>query len=104
MTKPVIGINADFRRAQGNQPAFTYLASGYYDCIFAAGGIPMILPPMEEAAELFHGLYPGLRVNFQALEDGSDMPWNGPSLARSYLAASPVCEFEIGGFGHSTQW
>ena len=52
MTKPVIGINADFRRAQGNQPAFTYLAAAYYDCVFAAGGIPMILPPVEDEAAI----------------------------------------------------
>ncbi|MGI9519562.1 MAG: gamma-glutamyl-gamma-aminobutyrate hydrolase family protein [Pirellulaceae bacterium] len=53
MSKPVIGINADFRRAQGNQPAFTYLAAGYYDCIAAAGGIPLILPPCEEEADVY---------------------------------------------------
>jgi putative glutamine amidotransferase len=47
MTRPVIGINGDFRRAQGNQPAFTYVAAGYYDCIAQAGGVPMILAPVE---------------------------------------------------------
>jgi len=52
MSKPVIGINADFRRAQGNQPAFTYLAAGYYDCIYAAGGIPVIMPPVEDEADI----------------------------------------------------
>ncbi len=43
--KPVIGINADYRRAQNAQPAFTYIAAGYYDCVAAAGGIPNVLPP-----------------------------------------------------------
>ena len=52
MSKPVIGINADFRRAQGNQPAFTYVAAGYYDCVFAAGGVPVILPPLEDEADI----------------------------------------------------
>ncbi|MDG2014572.1 MAG: gamma-glutamyl-gamma-aminobutyrate hydrolase family protein [Pirellulaceae bacterium] len=52
MSKPVIGINADFRRAQGNQPAFTYVAAGYYDCVYAAGGVPVILPPMEDEADI----------------------------------------------------
>ena len=53
MSKPVIGINADFRRAQGNQPAFTYIAAGYYDCIAAAGGIPLILPPCQEEGDVY---------------------------------------------------
>ncbi len=48
MTRPFIGINADYRRVQGNQPAFSYLASGYYDRIARAGGIPCILPPLED--------------------------------------------------------
>ena len=52
MSKPVIGINADFRRAQGNQPAFTYVAAGYYDCVFAAGGVPVILPPLEDEDDI----------------------------------------------------
>lgn len=52
MTKPVIGINTDFRRAQGNQPAFTYVASGYYDCVVAAGGVPVLLPPLEDEDDI----------------------------------------------------
>lgn len=50
--KPVIGINADYRRASGNQPAFTYIASGYYDCIQAAGGIPVVIPPYEDENDI----------------------------------------------------
>ena len=52
LCKPVIGINADFRRAQGNQPAFTAVTAGYYDCIQAAGGIPVIIPPSENEADV----------------------------------------------------
>jgi len=51
-TKPLIGLNADFRAARTDSPAFTYLMSGYYDCILATGGVPVILPPMEDAADL----------------------------------------------------
>ena len=43
--KPIIGINADFREAKGNQPSFSVVTAGYYDSIARAGGIPMILPP-----------------------------------------------------------
>jgi putative glutamine amidotransferase len=50
--KPLIGLNADFRAATGNQPALTYLASGYYDAVTRAGGIPLILPPLEDEDDL----------------------------------------------------
>ena len=46
--KPVIAINADYRRPQGTQPAFTYVAAGYYDNVAAAGGVPVVLPPMDD--------------------------------------------------------
>ena len=52
MTKPIIGINADFSNATGERPSFTYVASGYYDAISKVGAIPLIIPPMEEDADL----------------------------------------------------
>ncbi len=45
--KPLIGLNADFRAAGTDSPAFAYLASGYFDCITQAGGIPVIVPPLD---------------------------------------------------------
>lgn len=45
LCKPLIGINSDYRNSQKGAPAFSYLASGYYDCISRAGGTPVILPP-----------------------------------------------------------
>lgn len=45
--KPLIGLNADFRPAKKDTPAFSYLYAGYYDCIIQAGGIPVVLPPTE---------------------------------------------------------
>ncbi len=50
--KPLIGLNADYRAAGTDSPAFAYLASGYFDCIAEAGGIPVIVPPMESEANL----------------------------------------------------
>ncbi len=44
--KPLIGLNADFRAAKKDAPAFSYLTSGYYDAILEVGGIPLIVPPM----------------------------------------------------------
>ena len=45
-TKPLIGINADYRSAQGNQPSFSVVTAGYYDSIIEAGGIPVVVPPL----------------------------------------------------------
>lgn len=47
MTKPVIGMNADFRSAKGETPAYSCVVAGYYDAILNAGGIPVIIPPYE---------------------------------------------------------
>jgi len=48
MTKPIIGINTDYRDAQHKQPAFAYVAAGYFDAIANAGAIPVLLPPMMD--------------------------------------------------------
>lgn len=50
MTKPIIGINADFRAATHGQHAFSYVAAGYYDAIARAGAIPVILAPLADEA------------------------------------------------------
>jgi len=52
MSKPIIGINADFVNANGDKPSFTYVASGYYDAICKVGGIPLIIPPLENDEDL----------------------------------------------------
>lgn len=48
MSKPIIGINADYRTSTHNQPAFSYVAAGYYDAIANAGGIPVLLAPLSD--------------------------------------------------------
>jgi len=50
--KPMIGMNADFRDAQGDNPSFSYVASGYYDAVLRSGGIPLVLPPVEDEDDL----------------------------------------------------
>jgi putative glutamine amidotransferase len=52
MKKPLIGLNADFRSARKDSPALSYISAGYFDAITAAGGIPLIIPPLAEAADL----------------------------------------------------
>jgi len=51
-SKPLIGLNADFRAAKDDAPGFTYVAAGYYDSIVKAGGVPVIVPPLEDDADL----------------------------------------------------
>ncbi len=51
-SKPLIGLNADFRSAKKDAPAFSYICSGYYDSILASGGIPLVLPPLADEADL----------------------------------------------------
>lgn len=51
-TKPVIGLNADFVEAKGEKEAFSYVWAGYYESILRAGGIPVILPPMQDENNL----------------------------------------------------
>jgi len=50
--KPVIGINSDFRSAQQNQPAFSAVTAGYYDCLQEAGAITLVVPPTDNEEDL----------------------------------------------------
>src|SRR5262245_15006067 len=51
-SKPLIGLNADYRAAKKDAPAFSYVASGYYDCISKAGGVPVVMPPLSDDGDL----------------------------------------------------
>src|SRR5437867_718246 len=50
-SKPLIGLNADYRAAKKDAPAFSYVCAGYYDSIVEAGGIPIILAPTADDAD-----------------------------------------------------
>jgi putative glutamine amidotransferase len=47
-SKPMIGVNTDYRAARKDSPAFCYLHAGYFDAITAAGGVPLVIPPLAE--------------------------------------------------------
>jgi putative glutamine amidotransferase len=51
-TRPFIGINADFAPATKVAGAHARLGAGYFDAVLAAGGLPVILPPLAREAEL----------------------------------------------------
>ncbi len=52
MSKPVIGLNNDFRRGSGDKPAYSFVAADYYDAIIEAGGLPVMLPPVDEMDDI----------------------------------------------------
>jgi putative glutamine amidotransferase len=51
-TRPVIGINTDFVAAGKTNVAYARLHAGYFDTLAAAGGLPLILPPLCKEAEI----------------------------------------------------
>ncbi len=51
-TKPMIGINGDFRAPRNDGFAISWFNTGYYDSVIAAGGIPVLIPPMAEDDDL----------------------------------------------------
>jgi putative glutamine amidotransferase len=61
-SKPLIGINADFRSNHQQTPAYSFVAAGYYRAIQAAGGIPLIMPPtadlesVQQILDVVHGV------------------------------------------------
>ena len=55
--KPLIGINTDFRPAMKKDSyPFSWIHAGYYDSVIAAGGIPIVLPPIGEEDDLRQAL------------------------------------------------
>jgi putative glutamine amidotransferase len=50
--KPLIGLNADYRPAKKDSPAYSFLTAGYFNRILAAGGIPLIVPPLDHEHDL----------------------------------------------------
>lgn len=50
--KPYIGLNADYRPAKKDSPAYSFLPAGYYNRVLAAGGVPVIVPPLATEDEV----------------------------------------------------
>lgn len=50
--KPIIGISGEYRGARKESVPFSWWTSGYYDCVSACGGLPMLLPPLAEDEDL----------------------------------------------------
>lgn len=50
--RPLIGINTDFVVTARHKMPHSFMRSGYYDCIAAAGGIPVMIPPLTRDCDL----------------------------------------------------
>lgn len=68
--KPLIGLNGDFRPARKDSIPLTWINSGYYDSVTAAGGLPMIIPPLASDDDLrqFLEMLDGLVITGGALD------------------------------------
>ena len=51
-TKPLIGVNSDYRSANKDRPAYSVVCAGYFDSILQAGGVPVIVPPLSDADDI----------------------------------------------------
>lgn len=50
--KLMVGLNADFRGRVENRSPYLLLSAGYFDGIIAAGGIPIVLPPLQNRTDV----------------------------------------------------
>jgi putative glutamine amidotransferase len=51
-SKPLVGVNADYRSARNDSPAFVFRTAGYFDSLTKAGAVPLMIPPLEDEADL----------------------------------------------------
>jgi putative glutamine amidotransferase len=51
-TRPLVGVTTDFVAASKHSPPQLRLHPGYCDAVVAAGGLPLLLPPLGKGPEL----------------------------------------------------
>jgi putative glutamine amidotransferase len=68
--RPIIGINTDFRTSSKAHTAYSYIHSGYFDCLLAANALPVFIPPYIKEADLTPILD---RVDGVVLTGGDDL-------------------------------
>ena len=55
--KPMIGVNVDYRSSRKDSPAYCFLHAGYCNSLIRAGAIPILLPPLDDEANIRRILY-----------------------------------------------
>jgi putative glutamine amidotransferase len=86
--RPFIGINADFVPPGKQTTAHIRLGAGYFETVLAAGGLPVILPPLGREAEINAFLD---RIDGIILSGGRDMDPRRLGMP-SHPAVQPMAE------------
>lgn len=82
--RPLVGLNADYVVPGKQTTAHARLSAAYFDAILAAGGLPVVIPPLcEEEAEAFLDQIAGV-----LLTGGKDM--NPQDRLRTHPATEPM--------------
>jgi putative glutamine amidotransferase len=69
-SRPLIGINTDYRATSKARMPYSFMHSGYYDCLLSAGALPILIPPLTKE----HDLSPILdRLDGILLSGGDDL-------------------------------
>ena len=55
MTKPVVGLNADLGQSADGVPRL-HLRTDYFDAVQAVGGLPLVIPFLDDAADIEQAL------------------------------------------------
>ncbi|MCH8828852.1 MAG: gamma-glutamyl-gamma-aminobutyrate hydrolase family protein [Planctomycetes bacterium] len=55
-SKPVVGMNGEYRAPGKEAVALSWLNSGYYDSVSAAAGLPTLIPPLAEDDDIRQSL------------------------------------------------
>jgi putative glutamine amidotransferase len=50
--KPLIGVNVDYRSSRKDSPAYCFLHAGYCNALLKSGAAPMLLPPIDDPADI----------------------------------------------------
>jgi putative glutamine amidotransferase len=87
-TRPLIGVNADYVPANKMHRSHIRLAAGYLDTVVAAGGLPVMVPPLGKDVEVDAWLD---RLDGFILSGGLDMDPRRLGLA-SHSAVQPMPE------------
>jgi putative glutamine amidotransferase len=87
-TRPFIGINADFVSAGKVTRAHARLCAGYFDAVMAAGGLPVIIPPLGKETEIHAVLE---RLDGVILSGGLDLDPRRQQMP-SHPAVQPMSE------------
>ena len=90
-TKPVIGINGDYRPSRKDGVALSWFNTGYYDSVTASGGLPLLIPPfgsdddLKQVLEMCDGIVLAGCSQFDIIDSSSDIDDDEDDLDLSQL-------------------